>query len=158
LYQIRNLKGAADQPSDFKLYSVALANLASNVPSKLIDAVYEPTTTQLATAAAVGRLSHEPVLTVWDLTDKKPVIELFPDPAYFSYLWETQLAQIHFSDRGIAMEVCLQGTGIRVDIDLESWQAQACKMAGRNLTRTEGWQFIGNQPYRSTCSQWPAGK
>jgi len=41
------------------------------------------------------------------------------------------------------------------DVDPESWQAHACQIAGRNLTRAEWQQYIGDEPYRKTCEQWP---
>ena len=39
-----------------------------------------------------------------------------------------------------------------------SWQRTACRLAGRNLTRTEWAQYLPGQAYRKTCPQWPAGR
>ncbi len=41
------------------------------------------------------------------------------------------------------------------DVDPVSWQARACQIVGRNLTRTEWQQYMGDEPYRKTCEQWP---
>jgi WD40 repeat protein len=37
-----------------------------------------------------------------------------------------------------------------------TWEARACALAGRNLTRAEWTQFVQGD-YRRTCPQWPAG-
>ena len=50
---------------------------------------------------------------------------------------------------------CGTDTNIQIDIDPESWRAQACEIAGRNLTLIEWQQFIGDETYRKTCPQWP---
>ena len=44
-----------------------------------------------------------------------------------------------------------------LDVDPRSWQRTACRLAGRNLTRTEWAQYLPGQAYRKTCPQWPAG-
>ena len=43
------------------------------------------------------------------------------------------------------------------NLDLADWRRRACEVAGRNLTRAEWRQNIGDQPYHRTCSQWAAG-
>jgi WD40 repeat protein/DNA-binding SARP family transcriptional activator len=50
-----------------------------------------------------------------------------------------------------------QGQVLLWDIDPNSWQQRACATAGRNLTRDEWHQYLGNRPYHKTCTQWPAG-
>jgi WD40 repeat protein len=37
------------------------------------------------------------------------------------------------------------------DLDPESWQARACRLAGRSLTRSEWAQFVGTGNYRPAC-------
>jgi WD40 repeat protein len=41
------------------------------------------------------------------------------------------------------------------DVDLKSWQARACQLAGRNFTHAEWTQYFGDEPYHKTCDQWP---
>jgi DNA-binding SARP family transcriptional activator/WD40 repeat protein len=41
-------------------------------------------------------------------------------------------------------------------LDPDRWEEQACLAAGRNLTRTEWRTHLGDEPYRRTCSQFPA--
>jgi DNA-binding SARP family transcriptional activator/WD40 repeat protein len=38
-----------------------------------------------------------------------------------------------------------------------SWEATACRIAGRNLSHAEWNEYLPGQPYRITCPQWPAG-
>ena len=45
-----------------------------------------------------------------------------------------------------------------LDVDPHSWQRTACRLAGRNLTRTEWAQYVPGQAYRKTCPHWPAGR
>jgi WD40 repeat protein len=49
------------------------------------------------------------------------------------------------------------GTPTVLDLDPSHWQATACRLAGRNLTRSEWAQYIPGRPYQTTCLQWPAG-
>jgi WD40 repeat protein len=37
------------------------------------------------------------------------------------------------------------------DMDLGSWEHRACRIANRNLTRTEWSTYLGKSPYRKTC-------
>jgi hypothetical protein len=42
------------------------------------------------------------------------------------------------------------------DLDVDTWEAIACHAAGRNLTRDEWAEFLGDDtPYRATCAEWP---
>jgi WD40 repeat protein/class 3 adenylate cyclase/energy-coupling factor transporter ATP-binding protein EcfA2 len=48
------------------------------------------------------------------------------------------------------------GSLIFWDLRPAAWEAKACALAGRNLTRDEWRQFVGGD-YRRTCPQWPEG-
>jgi WD40 repeat protein/class 3 adenylate cyclase/energy-coupling factor transporter ATP-binding protein EcfA2 len=50
----------------------------------------------------------------------------------------------------------IDGSLIFWDLRPASWEAKACALAGRNLTREEWGQFVGGG-YRRTCAQWPDG-
>jgi WD40 repeat protein/class 3 adenylate cyclase len=39
----------------------------------------------------------------------------------------------------------------------DAWEAHACRVAGRNLARSEWADFFPGEPYRRTCPQYPAG-
>lgn len=43
---------------------------------------------------------------------------------------------------------------IRIELDPDVWQRTACRVAGRNLTRAEWTEYLGDQPYRATCPEW----
>jgi WD40 repeat protein len=48
------------------------------------------------------------------------------------------------------------GSMIFWDLHPDSWEARACALAGRNLTRSEWARYVGGA-YRRTCPQWPEG-
>lgn len=41
------------------------------------------------------------------------------------------------------------------ELDPDEWQSAACRLAGRNLTRAEWADYLGDEPYRATCPEWP---
>jgi len=41
------------------------------------------------------------------------------------------------------------------DLDVASWERRACGIANRNLTHDEWAQYLGDEPYRKTCSALP---
>ncbi len=41
------------------------------------------------------------------------------------------------------------------DVSLESWQARACQIVRRNLTRAEWERYLPGQSPRQTCADWP---
>jgi len=49
------------------------------------------------------------------------------------------------------------GNASVIDLDPASWQATACAVAGRNLTRVEWSEYFPGRPYAVTCPQWPPG-
>lgn len=90
-----------------------------------------------------------------------------------------QLWDISSPESSEALETLLQGTGARIsgitfssdgkvlasgdqdgriilwDVDINSWEDRACRLAGRNLTRVEWVKYFGAEPYHKTCAQWP---
>jgi WD40 repeat protein len=40
----------------------------------------------------------------------------------------------------------------------DAWEAHACRVAGRNFTRSEWADLFPGDPYRRTCPQYPAGR
>jgi hypothetical protein len=43
-------------------------------------------------------------------------------------------------------------TGVIWNVDPVAWEAKACHVAHRNLTRREWDDFLGQRPYRPVCS------
>jgi len=147
LYRIQDL-----QESDFELYSVGLASRSTDYGSSLVGALYDSQTNRLITVAAVDRFGSSLSMIVWNLEEKKPVMELTIP------FWDAPLAQIEFSNGGTMIDVCTPDRGVRIYIDPEAWQAQACELVGRNLIQDEWQQYFPEEKYRRTCSQWPAGE
>ena len=56
----------------------------------------------------------------------------------------------------------LLGNGLfgvsRSEMDPDTWLDRACVAAGRNLTTDEWSEYLGEEPYRGTCEQWPAAE
>ena len=44
---------------------------------------------------------------------------------------------------------------VQRELDPDEWQAIACRAAGRNLTRAEWAEYLGDEIYRATCPEWP---
>ena len=40
----------------------------------------------------------------------------------------------------------------------DTWKARACRIANRNFTRVEWQQYMGDEPYRATCPEFPVPK
>jgi hypothetical protein len=49
------------------------------------------------------------------------------------------------------------GTLLRWRLRREDLVDLACRLAGRNLTREEWSQYLGGEPYRKTCPDFPEG-
>ncbi|MFC1975810.1 hypothetical protein ACFLXQ_05390 [Chloroflexota bacterium] len=66
--------------------------------------------------------------------------------------WSDRISDVVFSpdDRTLATATHY-GRVILWDMNLESWQNQACRLANRNLTPAEWSLYLGDEPYRQTC-------
>jgi WD40 repeat protein/cytochrome c-type biogenesis protein CcmH/NrfG len=64
--------------------------------------------------------------------------------------------ELAFSADSKTLGAYAQDLGITTwDFDISSWQARACNIVNRNLTHEEWQQFMGDEPYRKTCSDLP---
>jgi WD40 repeat protein len=61
---------------------------------------------------------------------------------------------VTFVDDDTLVTSSADGSLIFWDLHPSAWEAKACQLAGRNLTRDEWRQFVGGD-YRRTCPQWP---
>jgi len=52
---------------------------------------------------------------------------------------------------------CDAGQVWLLDVDPLSWQARACRLAGRNLSQGEWTRPLSDVPYRCTCPDLPPG-
>ena len=88
-------------------------------------------------------------VALFDLATLEPIG--LPIPTYAT----NQAGPNFLADGSLLVES--PGNVSRWELDVEQWQVLACDAAGRNLT-VEEWQlYLGDEPYRATCPQWPAG-
>jgi WD40 repeat protein len=91
---------------------------------------------------------------LWDMAVRKPIGELFVSAGDYSERL-TSLAMAH-GDKLLAAGRA-DGKVILWSIDLDTWLQKACDIAGRNLTRREWAQYVGEGvPYQPACPQLPA--
>jgi hypothetical protein len=65
--------------------------------------------------------------------------------------------QARFVDPGRVVITYSTGQIFEWDPGPASWEAHACRVAGRNLTEAEWAELFPDRAYRSTCPQYPAG-
>ena len=64
-----------------------------------------------------------------------------------------QIAAAPYTKKGEAAPIVSNSAGQTwvVPVTLGAWEAAACRVAGRNLTRTEWDEFLPGRPYRRFC-------
>jgi hypothetical protein len=62
-----------------------------------------------------------------------------------------------FLDDGHIVEADFVGGQQVLTLEVPQLAKMACAIAGRNLTKQEFKDYVGNEPYHKTCPQWPAG-
>ena len=83
-------------------------------------------------------------IRLWDLTDDKLIGAPLPGGSGFG-------RGTFYPDGDHVIAVYPSGTGIVWNVDPASWSAQACRVARRDLTRTEWRDFLPQRPYRPVC-------
>ena len=83
-------------------------------------------------------------LRLWDLRSRKLVGSPLPGADVGG--WGTLLP-----DGRHAIAVFSDGTGIVWNTDPATWEAQACRVAHRNLTEAEWRDFLPERAYRAVC-------
>jgi WD40 repeat protein len=110
----------------------------------VLDVAFSPDDELLAVASASG-------VTLWDVATRQRigVLDGRTTPNRMAFAPDgSSLATTWYANDNLI---------IVWDLDLRSWRRRACAIAGRNLTRTEWEQYVGAEPYRRTCRQWPEG-
>jgi WD40 repeat protein/DNA-binding SARP family transcriptional activator len=112
--------------------------LVAAAPVASID--FDPTGERFATTGASDGLAK-----LWTTGTQQQFGATFPgDPG--------QWGEAQYTPDGSKLIVVYQdGTGFVWPVSLPDWEAQACTVAGRNLTREEWSRFIGNRRYAAVC-------
>jgi WD40 repeat protein/class 3 adenylate cyclase len=85
-------------------------------------------------------------VTLWDLATRKQIGADFPGPP------NEERPVARFTPDGSHLLVAYGHGGATLwDLDPAAWEAQACTVAGRNLTRDEWRQFLPDRPYETLC-------
>jgi WD40 repeat protein/serine/threonine protein kinase/energy-coupling factor transporter ATP-binding protein EcfA2 len=108
----------------------------------IFDLAFSPDDNLLAVASTSG-------VTLWDVPTRQRIGEL---------VGRSGPSQLAFSPDARSLATTWFDHSLIVwDLDPQAWRRRACEIAGRNLTRTEWDQYVGAEPYRNTCRQWPEG-
>ena len=107
--------------------------------------VFSPDGKTLASGGTSGNI------LLWDVASRQPL-----GPPLPGYTAEATLSLAFSPDSRTLAAGGIEGEIILWDLDPASWQARACRIANRNLTREEWQQYLGDEPYRLTCPNLPA--
>ena len=105
----------------------------------VLSVTFNPSGTEVITTSSDGKFR------LWDLASRKLVGA--PLPGTDSGGWGT-----FFPDGKQVIAVFGSGTGVVWDVDPAAWKAHACRIAHRNLTRTEWQDFLPQRGYRAVCA------
>jgi WD40 repeat protein len=107
------------------------------LPGDTIDE--SPDGTKLAVSGTSG------VVQLWDLTSRRLIGSDLLGPA------NVRVTAAFTSDGIHLLVVYADGTAILWNLDPAAWEAQACAVAGRNLSQTEWSELLPTQPYQQLC-------
>ncbi len=104
----------------------------------------------------LASIGNDGKVQVWDINNLQagPLVIRFL-PSVVANDWANSLA---FSPDGKWLAYSGDGQLFMRLIDPESLSDAACSLTGRNFTQAEWQQYFPSEPYRLTCSQYPAGE
>ena len=101
----------------------------------------------LATFVTTGR---DGAVKLWDTETQELLGSVLP-------LGPNHRVRASFVDAGRLLIFYDTGEIFEWDPRPDTWEAHACRVAGRNLTRSEWADLFPGERYRRTCPQYPAG-
>jgi len=105
---------------------------------------FAPDGSTLATSGSDG------TVLLWDVGSRKQIGTPLPGPPQ-------QIGLVRFNPAGGTLAAAFEGgSTVLWDVELAVWQAHACAVAGRNLTRQEREEFLSGRRSPAPCRQWPA--
>jgi len=118
-----------------------VARPAQGHGSALVGMSVEPSGRTLATAG-----NDDGDVLLWDVASRRQIGTALPAPenGLFPYVF-------YYPDGRRLLAVSPLGGVTLWDVDPESWKRRACSVAGRNLSRNEWRDFVGDTPYHTTC-------
>jgi WD40 repeat protein/transcriptional regulator with XRE-family HTH domain len=111
--------------------------------------------TDVVTSIAIraGRFatsSRDGTTRLWDLNSRQTILSL---PGHVG--WVTAVA---ISPDGETLATTSWDRTARLTPTPDTWPAELCRRAGRNLTSSEWTFYIGPEPYRRLCPELPSGQ
>jgi WD40 repeat protein len=128
---------------------------------RVTSAVFSPDGVSLVlgiceTAVYSGRACGQQGLQMWDMRSLRPIGPLFTGPGNLAGTLDAINTLAYTPDGASIVVVDAGSPPLSVwDVGVESWQEQACRIANRNLTRSEWEQYMGQEPYQKTCPNLP---
>ncbi len=109
----------------------------------MVSAAFSPDSTLIAAGSFDGTVE------LWDVASRARVARVTPgDPLETTYVW--------FDATGENVIVASEDGGVwTFPSSPDDWAARACAIAGRNFSRDEWSELMGDRPYRTTCPSMP---
>ena len=98
----------------------------------------------------LGSASDDTTLRLWDVASRRQI-----GPASASI---GPVSSVAFSPNGKLVASGDTSATWLWDVDVASWQARACTIANRNLTKEESQRFFGDATHITTCPNLPPGE
>jgi WD40 repeat protein len=123
-----------------------LGKEALAAPAPVSSVAFDPSGTRYATAGGSSG-----GLRLWDTATQQLIGAQFPGG-------DGQWGTVAFTPDGrYLLVVFTDGSAYRWPVSVEGWEAHACAVAGRNLTKEEWHRYVGSRGYQSTCPMFPPG-
>jgi WD40 repeat protein len=120
-----------------------------DMPEIVLAMAFNPVDGTLAVSGTDLQSLDRGSISLWDVATRQTLGELASrQPGSFR--------ELVFSPNGKELASSSANATVSLwKVDLESWQNRACLIANRNLSYIEWKQYLGNEPYRATCRQFP---